>query len=531
MTRVSEEQIGQKVIELLQAEGLRGTVLCVGLPELEAFSDELYFAHLSVDALDSSSLEKALARFQFTCAVCLFISGELPTSLLEHLAGYQPILPLVLVCRNAGYLINTLELLTGGGIVTPGFTRPSLQAQLSGWEVQAENNLCDPNSSFVESKSILSLPTLAGEALRWMGETLNRDCYVKSFVWLLTPCNHEKNATPSPAPFLSILMRTLGDRLELLEEALDSIYAQDTITDFEVLLTFPEQEEVRRNLTNIITKFPSAFQEKIQIIPVDGKSRTAPLNTLMEKARGKYISFLDDDDLLFPNHVQTLYQAVEKHGSGYIFQTFANKRRVIVAQPDQTYPYTVKATEPKYTTPFNALAQQDHNEVPNCCFAIPRQLVEQTTLRFDVQMELAEDWEFLNRAAQIFKIITLPEVTATVNVRDNGSNTVENDEMQPLWHKFINLRLEKQATKPLFLEGKYAPEISAHEREVYLLREHSRERSELLKQNSALKEEQNKLENWAKSLEAELVTIRKSLGFRIYSKIISFFEKLQERLK
>jgi glycosyltransferase involved in cell wall biosynthesis len=528
--RASEEHIGQKVIELLQAEGLRGTVLCFGLPELEAFSDDLYFAPLSVDALDSSSLEKALARFQFTCAVCLVISKELPTAFLEHLASYQPSLPLALVCQNAGYLTNALELLTGGGIVTPGFTRSSLQAQLSGWEIQAENNLCDTNSPFAESKSILSLPTLAREALRWMGETLNRDCYVKSFVWLLTPYNPEKNANPSPEPFLSILMRTLGNRLELLEEALDSIYAQEN-KDFEVLLTFPEQTEVRGKLTNIIAKFPPIFQEKIQLIPVDGKSRTAPLNTLMETAKGKYLSFLDDDDLLFPNHVQTLHLAVEEHGSGYIFQTFANKRCVTVAQPEQTYPYTVKAIEPKYTLPFNALAQQDHNDVPNCCFAIPRQLVEQTTLRFDVQMELAEDWEFLNRAAQIFKIVTLPEVTAAINVRNNGSNTVENDTLQPLWHKFINLRLEKQADKPLFLEGKYAPEISAREREVHLLREHSRERSELLKQNLALKEEQNKLENWAKNLETELVEIRNLPVFSLYSKISSLFEKLQKRLK
>jgi sugar diacid utilization regulator len=103
--------------------------------------------------------------------------------------------------------------------------------------------------------------------------------------------------------------------------------------------------------------------------------------------------------------------------------------------------------------------------------------------------------------------------------------------LQPLWHKFINLRLEKQADKPLFLEGKYAPEISAREREVHLLREHSRERSELLKQNLALKEEQNKLENWAKNLETELVEIRNLPVFSLYSKISSLFEKLQKRLK
>jgi len=279
---------------------------------------------------------------------------------------------------------------------------------------------------------------------------------------------------------------------------------------------------------DLIRELPVHLQTKLRLVECAERGRSAPLNVLFEAARGDYFGFLDDDDILFSRHVSTLKRGVETHGIGPIFQTFAARRRTGVREkkpgPDDfgfrssmtargniaTYPYAVELIESAWITPFDPLTQQYANDIPNCCFFAPRSPIEQTNVRFRLDFDLAEDWEFLMRAAQLLKVVTLPEITAAINVRNNESNTVQNTDLQSAWAVAHRKRLDEQARRPLLLEGQVAHLLFRRHIEAAIERERlqgqfAAERERLQGQIAAQNRQDGALIEWAEGLERTLI--------------------------
>lgn len=126
-----------------------------------------------------------------------------------------------------------------------------------------------------------------------------------------------------------VLVRTQGDRNELLTEALYSIFSQ-TCDDYEIIICLHDPNDTRgnakRSIENIIQKLPEPIQGKTRLIESRAHGRGGPLNDLVDSARGSYVTFLDDDNLLFEHHVETLKVGIQQHGSHVLFQTFAVQR-------------------------------------------------------------------------------------------------------------------------------------------------------------------------------------------------------------
>lgn len=358
----------------------------------------------------------------------------------------------------------------------------------SGWQLVTRDDFVLRHSDQYDPQSLLHNESLLGDFLRYVSDTFNPDNQINQFLWLLKPsASHAETAIPevkpdaiaTKPPLVSLLIRTQGRRNDLLTEALYSVYAQDC-DDYEAVICFHKSghhDDVLLNgLRDLMRELPVHLQTKIRLIKCAEQGRSAPLNALVEAARGDYFGFLDDDDLLFARHVSTLKRGVETHGIGPIFQTFAARRRTSVRKkkpaPDDfsfeaqgntvaqgdvvTYPYAVESIESAWIAPYDPLTQQYANDIPNCCFLVPRLLVEQTNMRFRLDFDLAEDWEFLMRAAQFLKVVTLPEITAAVNVRNNESNTVQNADLQPGWAVAHRRRLDEQAKRPILLDGHIA---------------------------------------------------------------------------
>ncbi len=359
----------------------------------------------------------------------------------------------------------------------------------SGWQLVTRDDFALRHSDQYDPRSLLHNESLLGDFLRYVSDTFNPDNQINQFLWLLKPAaahaeagmaiEAKQAAIATKPPLVSLLIRTQGRRNDLLTEALYSIYAQDC-DDYEAIICFHKLGEnddvLLDSLHDLIRELPIHLQSKIRLIECAKQGRSAPLNALIEAARGDYFGFLDDDDLLFARHVSTLRRGVETHGIGPIFQTFAARRRTSVrkkkltphdfsfpaqgtaAAPSDgvTYPYAVESIESAWIAPYDPLTQQYANDIPNCCFLVPRLLIEQTNMRFRLDYDLAEDWEFLMRAAQFLKVVTLPEITAAINVRNNESNTVQNADLQPGWAVAHRKRLDEQAKRPILLDGHIA---------------------------------------------------------------------------
>ena len=117
-----------------------------------------------------------------------------------------------------------------------------------------------------------------------------------------------------PRPFLSVVMRTQGQRSALLKDALVCLAAQIN-QDFEVLIALhdPLDPSLASTLRSLADSETPSLSSRLTVLESHGGSRSRPLNDAVGVARGRYLAFFDDDDLLLANWVSTFADLAEQH--------------------------------------------------------------------------------------------------------------------------------------------------------------------------------------------------------------------------
>jgi len=145
------------------------------------------------------------------------------------------------------------------------------------------------------------LRMFAPRAARPLGVRWNRYSVQRSGAWL------PQKPLPPRAPRVSIIIRTYAGREGLLVQAVASCL-QQTWSNIEILLV--EDGETRHSFERI-----AALDSRIRfLVSPGGGGRTPAGNLGLAAATGEYLMFLDDDDLLFHDHVETLMAAMLEQG-------------------------------------------------------------------------------------------------------------------------------------------------------------------------------------------------------------------------
>ncbi|MFI5182440.1 MAG: glycosyltransferase family 2 protein [Thermoanaerobaculia bacterium] len=235
-------------------------------------------------------------------------------------------------------------------------------------------------------------------------------------------------------PKVSVIVRT-KDRPDLLAEAMGSLRAQ-TYSDFETLVvndggTIPE---------DILAPAPGRALRIVRPEPPGGRVRA--LNAGLAAAEGRFIAYLDDDDLYRPAHLEMLVAALEEEGAPGAAISGADQ----VAQrrgPDGRW--RDEKVLFRFGRPFDANRILFKNDVPLIALLHRRDLIERTG-PFDTAFDLFEDWDFLIRLSRTTPICYVPETTAIYRVRDDGSNATRANPWQgPVAHAMRRALLEKHA--------------------------------------------------------------------------------------
>lgn len=188
-------------------------------------------------------------------------------------------------------------------------------------------------------------------------------------------------------PLVSFIVRTIPGRGALLSAALASIVAQ-TVRQFEIIVVEDGGETARA----IVAAAP---QVRYLSLPRVGRCKAG--NAGLAAARGVYCCFLDDDDEVYPHHVETLLPLLES-GAPAAFALADIRYSDAVTEP------------PRAAPPFWTLRK--HNIMPIQAVVFRRALfLAHGGLAED--LDHFEDWElWLRYASRGGAFAITPEVTS-----------------------------------------------------------------------------------------------------------------------
>lgn len=183
---------------------------------------------------------------------------------------------------------------------------------------------------------------------------------------------------------VSIIVRTCS-RPEALRENLISLRNQ-TYKNIEIVVV----EDGKNTAETMIKK---EFKDLNIVYEATGKNigRSAVANLAMKKAKGKYLNFLDDDDLFFPDHVETLVKEIESHDYDAVYDgSFETQINVLNKNP---YQYEVVAKGQVTSIPFSRKKLYKVNLFPIQTVMFKKSLFKECG-GIDESIDALEDWDF-----------------------------------------------------------------------------------------------------------------------------------------
>lgn len=242
-------------------------------------------------------------------------------------------------------------------------------------------------------------------------------------------------------PLVSIIVRTCG-RPQVLANALKSIQSQQySAIETVVIEDGPEnisEQFIRTNFSDMKIIYHCTSHKC-------GRCKSG--NIGLKLAKGEYLNFLDDDDILLPNHVDILVRQLESahYSAAY---TIAEEHQSTAGPncPPEGY---VRRKLVRYRQPFNRLLLCYMNYIPIQSIMFRRKLYQELG-GFDEEMELLEDWDLWVRYAAHYDFLYIPTVTSVYYTPYKGRQKQKREHEM---HKAMEIALEKYRRYPMELSA------------------------------------------------------------------------------
>lgn len=231
-------------------------------------------------------------------------------------------------------------------------------------------------------------------------------------------CNEQNDITILPK--VTIIVRTIG-RKNYLNESLLCIRNQ-TYPNIEVIV-------IEDGPATVQDLLDSNFKDlQIKYIPLGAnRGRSYAGNVGMQHSTGKYLRFLDEDDLLFAHSVETaVYFMLKNFGKFRLVYDLAFEvpTEIISDVPFQyiEHDYTVL-----YDENFDREKLLDHNYIPIQCALFDRSLKDMCG-GFDECLDYLEDWDLWIRYSMKTDFLKIPLVTSLYRVPSDpiiGENRIK----------------------------------------------------------------------------------------------------------
>jgi GT2 family glycosyltransferase len=216
-------------------------------------------------------------------------------------------------------------------------------------------------------------------------------------------------------PLVSVLIRTV-DRGAWLAEALESV-ANQTWPNVEAVVI----EDGPPTSQNVIERFRDRLAIRYH---ATGRrvGRAHAGNLALADARGEWLNFLDDDDVLFADHVEVLMEAVRRSGAKGAYALSWETHTEVVDREHALYSEVAHHT--RHRQPFDRLMLWHHNFLPIQAVLFHRSLYDRHG-GFAEDMDQLEDWNLWTRYTLDEEFVFVEKTTSKYRVPANAHDAAD----------------------------------------------------------------------------------------------------------
>jgi glycosyltransferase involved in cell wall biosynthesis len=243
-------------------------------------------------------------------------------------------------------------------------------------------------------------------------------------------------------PLLSVIVRTLGNDINLLKKAVTSVF-ENSYSNIEIIIVFQgiDFETFEKVNYEISSHLPSMNINYIQNKTTKDE-RSKNLNLGLAASKGKYLAFLDDDDYVAPNHYENLISAIKRDNAAMAFCI----ARVVNENGEVKH----GLFEGRY---LDKLSFYKDNFITIHSFVVAKEVIDRLNIKFDERLQLAEDYLFLLPIYMKEVVSFVQERSCFYRIVSKESQSFSNYEESGLRDKqYALLKKLRRPYKPNFLQ-------------------------------------------------------------------------------
>ena len=232
------------------------------------------------------------------------------------------------------------------------------------------------------------------------------------------------------------------ERLAFLEEALFSLALQTWREHETVVVIQNGDEELVGEVGEMVARQPWPAEARHKVvrveIPAGVDGRSTLLTRGIEEASGRYLAFLDDDDLVYQHGYATLVGRLRESGAAVAVGGCRTAR--VRRSAGGWY---VETKENPFAWGRTRLDLIRDNFIPVHSYVVDRARVEESELYFDDTMPPLEDYDFLLRLCARHEFDFAALDTPVCEYRIHGENSIPYDPNAPESARSSHLRAQR----------------------------------------------------------------------------------------
>ncbi len=202
-------------------------------------------------------------------------------------------------------------------------------------------------------------------------------------------------------PFFSVVIPTYN-RAKFISATINSVLEQ-TFDDYELIVVDDGSTDNSKEIITVITN----KNPKVKYVWQENLERGAARNHGFRQASGKYVVFMDSDDLMLDNHLAVLHRKINEENS----PNFIATKCYVARENKRTVPANIKSIKGGYYD-INLLLGGAHF---GCNLAVVKDNPELFLFEEDRMYAIFEDWRFIVQNLQNDRIYIVDEYTIVMN--------------------------------------------------------------------------------------------------------------------